>query len=84
MLYILQTRNRQAHRRSSGITNAVDMVKRKDSFPKPKEAVTRVTPEQLDRLLHPHFDPKATRKVIAKGLPASPGAAVGQVVFDRR
>ena len=38
---------------------------------------TRVEPEQLDRLLHPHFDPKAKRDVIATGLPASPGAAVG-------
>ena len=35
----------------------------------------------MERLLHPHFDPKAKRNVIAKGLPASPGAAVGQVVF---
>jgi pyruvate,orthophosphate dikinase len=42
----------------------------------------KVTPEQMDRLLHPHFDPKAARNVIATGLPASPGAAVGQVVFD--
>ena len=42
----------------------------------------RVEPEQLDRLLHPHFDPKAKRDVFAKGLPASPGAGVGQVVFD--
>ena len=48
----------------------------------PKVAVTRVEPEQLDMLLHPSFDPKAKRDVIAKGLPASPGAAVGQAVFN--
>ena len=47
-----------------------------------KRQVTRVEPAQLDRLLHPSFDPEATREVIAKGLPASPGAAVGQIVFD--
>ena len=42
----------------------------------------RVAPEQLDQLLHPQFDPKADYKVIAKGLNASPGAAVGAVVFS--
>ena len=58
---------------------AVDMVNER-LIPK-KEAVLRVEPEQLDRLLHPSFDPKAKRTVIATGLPASPGAAVGQAVF---
>lgn len=47
-----------------------------------KQAIMRVAPEQLDRLLHPSFDPKAKRNILAKGLPASPGAAVGQAVFD--
>ena len=47
-----------------------------------EEAVMRVAPEQLDQLLHPQFDPKADYKVIAKGLNASPGAAVGAVVFS--
>ena len=47
-----------------------------------EEAVMRVAPEQLDQLLHPQFDPKANYKVIAKGLNASPGAAVGAVVFS--
>ena len=47
----------------------------------PRVAITRVEPEQLDMLLHPSFDPKAKRDVMTKGLPASPGAAVGQVVF---
>ena len=42
----------------------------------------RVEPEQLDQLLHKVIDPKAELKVIAKGLPASPGAATGQAVFD--
>ncbi|RKY07654.1 MAG: pyruvate, phosphate dikinase, partial [Planctomycetota bacterium] len=58
---------------------AVDMVAEK--LITQKEAVGRVEPEQLDMLLHPSFDPKAARNVIATGLPASPGAAVGQVVF---
>jgi pyruvate,orthophosphate dikinase len=46
-----------------------------------EEAVCRVVPESLDQLLHPTLDPKAERTVVAKGLPASPGAAVGKVVF---
>jgi len=78
-LYILQTRTGK-RTAEAAVKNAVDMVGER-LIPK-KEAVMRVTPEQLDRLLHPHFDPKASRNVIAKGLPASPGAAVGQVVFD--
>jgi len=77
-LYILQTRNGK-RTAEAAVTNAVDMVNER-LIPK-KEAVMRVTPEQLDRLLHPHFDPKAKRTVIASGLPASPGAAVGQIVF---
>jgi pyruvate,orthophosphate dikinase len=47
-----------------------------------KEAVTRVDPAGLDQLLHPTIDPKAERKVIATGLPASPGAAAGEIVFS--
>ena len=77
-LYILQTRTGK-RTAEAAVRNAVEMVNER-LIPK-KEAVTRVTPEQLDQLLHPHFDPKASRKAIAKGLPASPGAAVGQVVF---
>ena len=79
VLYILQTRTGK-RTAEAAIKTAVDMVSER-LIPK-KEAVTRVTPEQLDHLLHPHFDPKAKRNVIAKGLPASPGAAVGQVVFN--
>ncbi len=78
-LYILQTRTGK-RTAESAVKVAVDMVNER-LIPK-KEAVMRVTPEQLDRLLHPSFDPKAKRNVIAKGLPASPGAAVGQVVFN--
>ena len=78
-LYILQTRTGK-RTAEAAIKNAVDMVNER-LIPK-KEAVMRVTPEQLDHLLHPHFDPKAKRDCFARGLPASPGAAVGQVVFS--
>ena len=47
-----------------------------------EEAVARVDPSALDQLLHPTLDPKAPRDVLTKGLPASPGAASGQIVFD--
>ena len=77
-LYILQTRTGK-RTAEAAVKTAVDMVDEK--LISKKMAVNRVEPEQLDRLLHPHFDPKAKRNVIAKGLPASPGAAVGQVVF---
>jgi pyruvate,orthophosphate dikinase len=79
VLYILQTRTGK-RTAEAAVKIAVDMVNEK--LISQKEAVTRVEPEQLDRLLHPHFDPKAKRNVIAKGLPASPGAVVGQVVFN--
>ncbi|MDR2827469.1 MAG: pyruvate, phosphate dikinase [Candidatus Adiutrix intracellularis] len=58
---------------------AVDLVREK--LINEVTAVGRIEPEQLNQLLLPSFDPKAPRQVIAKGLPASPGAAVGQVVF---
>ncbi len=79
VLYILQTRTGK-RTAEAAVKIAVDMVKEK--LINKKQAVTRVEPEQLDRLLHPSFDPKAKRSVIARGLPASPGAAVGQVVFN--
>src|SRR6188472_851273 len=47
-----------------------------------QEAVLRVDPAALDQLLHPTIDPKAERKIIATGLPASPGAASGAIVFN--
>ena len=78
-LYILQTRGGK-RTAEAAVKIAVDMVKEK--MITEKVAVGRVEPEQIDRLLHPHFDAKAKRNVITTGLPASPGAAVGQVVFD--
>jgi len=59
---------------------AVDMVS--EGLISQKDAIMRVAPEQLDQLLHPSLDPDAPKKVVAKGLPASPGAASGQVVFS--
>jgi len=78
-LFILQTRTGK-RTAEAAVKIAVDMVS--ERLITKQEAVKRVTPEQLDRLLHPHFDPAAKRSVVARGLPASPGAAVGQVVFD--
>ncbi len=78
VLYMLQTRTgkRTAH---SAIKIAVDM--HKEGLIDKKTAVMRISPGQLDQLLHPMIDPKEKVDVIAKGLPASPGAAVGQIVF---
>jgi pyruvate,orthophosphate dikinase len=59
---------------------AIDMVKEK--LIDKKTAILRIDPLQLDQLLHPMIDPKAQVKIIAKGLPASPGAAVGKVLFS--
>ncbi|MEW6266528.1 MAG: pyruvate, phosphate dikinase [Thermodesulfobacteriota bacterium] len=78
-LWMLQTRTGKRTAQAS-LKIAVDMVKEK--LITQEEAVARIDPEQLDQLLHPTFDPKAKKNVIAKGLPASPGAAVGQVVFS--
>ncbi|MEW6068129.1 MAG: pyruvate, phosphate dikinase [Nitrospirota bacterium] len=77
-LYMLQTRvgKRTA---AAALKIAIDMVKEK--LIDKKTAVLRIDPQQLDQLLHPMIDPKAQVKIIAKGLPASPGAAVGKVVF---
>ncbi|MGR3177999.1 MAG: pyruvate, phosphate dikinase [Candidatus Anammoxibacter sp.] len=78
-LYILQTRNGK-RTAEAAIKIAVDLVK--ENLIDKKTAVLRIDPEQLNHLLHPTFDPKAKRKVIARGLPASPGAATGTVVFS--
>ena len=77
-LWMLQTR---AGKRTAGaaVKIAVDMAK--ERLISQKEALKRVAPEDLDQLLHPSFDPEASREVIGQGLPASPGAATGQVVF---
>ncbi len=77
-LYMLQTRNGKRTAKAA-IKVAVDMVR--EGLIDEKTAVLRVAPSQLDQLLHPSLDPKAQKKVIAKGLPASPGAASGEVVF---
>jgi pyruvate,orthophosphate dikinase len=77
-LYMLQTRvgKRTA---SAALKIAIEMVKEK--LIDKKTAILRIDPQQLDQLLHPMIDAKAEIRVIAKGLPASPGAAVGKVVF---
>jgi pyruvate,orthophosphate dikinase len=77
-LWMLQTRNGKRTAQAA-IKIAVDMVKEK--LITEKEAILRVEPKQLDQLLHPMLDPKAKKEIIARGLPASPGAASGQVVF---
>ncbi len=77
-LWMLQTRlgKRTA---AAAVKIAVDMVN--EGLIDKKTAVSRIEPAQLDQLLHPTFDPKAEKTVIARGLPASPGAASGRVVF---
>ena len=77
-LWMLQTRGGK-RTAAAAVKIAVDMVK--EGLITQREAVLRVEPEQLDQLLHPTFDPTAERNVLAKGLPASPGAASGKVVF---
>jgi pyruvate,orthophosphate dikinase len=78
-LFILQTRTgkRTTH---AAVKIAVDMVK--EGLIDKNTAVSRINPNELDQLLHPTFDPKAKKQVIAVGLPASPGAATGKVVFS--
>ena len=77
-LYMLQTRNAKRTAKAA-LKVACDMVR--EGLIDHKEAVARVSPASLDQLLHPTLDPKAARKIIARGLPASPGAASGTVVF---
>jgi pyruvate,orthophosphate dikinase len=78
-LYLLQTRSAKCNARAA-IRIAVDMVA--EGLITKEEAIARVDPGQLDQLLHPMIDPQATYEVAAKGLNASPGAAVGAVVLD--
>ena len=77
-LFMLQTRNGKRTTQAA-VKIAVDMVKEK--LIDKETAINRIDPNQLDQLLHPTFDPKAKRNVIASGLPASPGAACGRVTF---
>ncbi|CAN5395472.1 pyruvate, phosphate dikinase [soil metagenome] len=77
-LYMLQTRNGK-RTAPAAVRIAVEMVKEK--LIDEKTAILRVDPASLDQLLHPTFNPKAEKKTIAKGLPASPGASVGKIAF---
>ena len=79
-LYMLQTRNGKRTAQAA-LKIAVDLVA--EGMIDEKEAVLRVEPDQLNQLLHPNFDQKKLKsaKPVAKGLPASPGAATGKVVF---
>jgi pyruvate, orthophosphate dikinase len=78
-LWMLQTRNGKRTAKAA-LKVAVDLAA--EGLIDRTEAVRRIEPEALDQLLHPTIDPSAERHVIAAGLPASPGAAVGKVVFD--
>ncbi len=78
-LYMLQTRTGKRTAQAA-LRIAVDMAT--EGLVTRAEAVSRIDPASLDQLLHPTLDPKAERKIIAKGLPASPGAASGKVVFS--
>src|SRR2546422_1856686 len=78
-LYMLQTRNGKRTGKAA-VKIAADMVK--EGLITPEEAVMRVEPLQLDQLLHPILDPKAKPKELAQGLPASPGAVSGRIVFS--
>jgi pyruvate,orthophosphate dikinase len=77
-LYMLQTRNGKRTAQAA-LKIAVDLCN--DGLIDKKTAVARVDPASLDQLLHPRLDPKAKKEVIARGLPASPGAASGKVAF---
>jgi pyruvate,orthophosphate dikinase len=78
-VWMLQTRNGKRTARAA-IKMAVDMVN--EGMIDKKDAILRIEANQLDQLLHPTLDPKALKDVLGKGLPASPGAAGGRVVFS--
>ncbi|HET6309095.1 MAG TPA: pyruvate, phosphate dikinase, partial [Rhodopila sp.] len=78
-LYMLQTRNGK-RTAAAALRMAVEMAR--EGLIDEAEAVMRVNPSSLDQLLHPMLDPKAHRTLLGKGLPASPGAASGAVVFS--
>ena len=78
-LYLLQTRNGK-RTAAAAVRIAVEMAN--DGLISRDEALMRVEPEQLDQLLHPTLDSSAARTVLGKGLPASPGAAAGRIVFS--
>ena len=78
-LWMLQTRSGKRTAKAA-LRIAVELAN--EGLITREEAVTRVDPAALDQLLHPTIDPKAERKVLATGLPASPGAATGEIVFS--
>src|SRR5438445_8510956 len=78
-LYMLQTRRAQ-RTGLAAVRIAVELVQ--EGVISESEAIQRVPPGDLDQLFHPMVDPKASVTVVAKGLPASPGAALGEAVFD--
>ncbi|RWE64684.1 pyruvate, phosphate dikinase [Mesorhizobium sp.] len=78
-LWMLQTRSGKRTAKAA-LKIAVDMAR--DKLISKEEAVVRIDPASLDQLLHPTIDPKAARDVIGIGLPASPGAATGEIVFS--
>ncbi len=78
-LFLLQTRTAKRTAQAA-VKVAVDMVK--EGLIDKETAIMRIKPEYIERLLHKRIDPNAKLEVIAKGLPASPGAATGKVVFD--
>ncbi|NOT39913.1 MAG: pyruvate, phosphate dikinase [Alphaproteobacteria bacterium] len=78
-LWMLQTRNGKRTAKAA-LKIAVDLAS--EGKLTKEEAIKRIDPASLDQLLHPTLDPKAHRTVLATGLPASPGAATGEVVFD--
>lgn len=78
-LYMLQTRSGK-RTALAAVKIAVDMCA--EGLIEDREAIMRVDPKQLDQLLHPMIDPNVKLAAVGKGLPASPGAAVGQVVFN--
>ena len=78
-LWMLQTRNGKRTAKAS-LKIAVDLAA--EGLISEEEAILRIDPLSLDQLLHPTIDPKAERNVLATGLPASPGAAAGEIVFN--
>ncbi|HUB92505.1 MAG TPA: pyruvate, phosphate dikinase [Candidatus Saccharimonadales bacterium] len=78
-LYLLQTRAAKMAPMAT-IRVAVEMVN--DKVISKEEALMRITPEQLEQLMHPHIDPKVKETPIVVGVPAAPGAATGRIVFD--
>ncbi|MBB4198575.1 pyruvate, phosphate dikinase [Rhodoblastus sphagnicola] len=77
--WMLQTRNGKRTAKAA-LRVAVEMAN--EGLITRQEAIGRIEPASLDQLLHPTLDPKAPRNIVATGLPASPGAAVGEIVFD--